>query len=96
MPDAAVGMCFCHLGADGQEKEGKKDIQQDGRHPDKGKLPGSAFMAQPGKGQGGEGFEANDKGNEGDVFCVLLQVYKSGDRVPEKDDKPGDQKGIEE
>ena len=96
MPDAAVGVCFYHLRADGQEKEGKKDIQQDGGDPDKSELPGSAFVPQPGKGQGGEGFEADDKGDEGDVFGVLLQVYKGGDGVPEEDDEPRDQKGIEE
>jgi len=89
-------MRFCHFGAQRKEEIGEKDVQQDGGDPDKGKLPGSVLVPQPGKGQGGEGFEADDKGDEGDVFGVLLQVYKGGDGVPEEDDEPRDQKGIEE
>jgi len=96
MPDSAVGMGFCHPGADGQEKESKKDIQQDGGHADKGELPGSAFMPQPGEGEGGEGFEADDKSGEGDVFGVILEVYKVGDGMTEEDDEPGEKQGIEE
>lgn len=92
-PDA-VGMRFCQPGAHGKKEIGKKDVQQDARDPDKGKLPWPVLMPQFGKRKGAQCFQPDDTCGERDVFRVIFQVDKGGDGMPEKDDDTGEKDRI--